>query len=97
MQNETFEQDNSEEIIDKCPNCNLNYSIENDKIPLILPCGHIICKTCLIEISNLNQLISCPIDTKIFTHEISSFEIFQPFLQKIQKKKKIKRIYLFYS
>jgi hypothetical protein len=90
MQNSTFEQDNSEEIIDKCPNCNLHYSIENDKIPLILPCGHIICKTCLIEISNLNKLISCPIDTKIFTHEISSFEIFQPFLQKIQKKKKLK-------
>ena len=90
MQNATFEQDNSEEIIDKCPNCNLHYSIENDKIPLILPCGHIICKTCLIEISNLNKLISCPIDTKIFTHEISSFEIFQPFLQKIQKKKKLK-------
>ncbi len=90
MQNVTFEQDNSEEIIDKCPNCNLHYSIENDKIPLILPCGHIICKTCLIEISNLNQLISCPIDTKIFTHEISSFEIFQPFLQKIQKNKKSK-------
>ena len=87
MQIETFEQENLEENIYKCPNCNQNYSIDNNKIPLILPCGHIICKKCLIEISNLNQFISCPIDTKIFTQEIYTFKIFQPFLQKIQKKK----------
>ncbi len=90
MQIETFEQENSEENIYKCPNCNQNYSIDNNKIPLILPCGHIICKKCLIEISNLNQLISCPIDTKIFTQEIYTFKIFQPFLQKIQKKNELK-------
>ena len=90
MQIETFEQENLEENIYKCPNCNQNYSIDNNKIPLILPCGHIICKKCLIEISNLNQFISCPIDTKIFTQEIYTFKIFQPFLQKIQKKKELK-------
>ena len=90
MQIETFEQANLEENIYKCPNCNQNYSIDNNKIPLILPCGHIICKKCLIEISNLNQFISCPIDTKIFTQEIYTFKIFQPFLQKIQKKKELK-------
>ena len=90
MQIETFEQENLEENIYKCPNCNQNYSIDNNKIPLILPCGHIICKKCLIEISNLNQFISCPIDTKIFTQEIYTFKIFQPFLQKIQKKNELK-------
>ena len=90
MQIETFEQENSEENIYKCPNCNQNYSIDNNKIPLILPCGHIICKKCLIEISNINQFISCPIDTKIFTQEIYTFKIFQPFLQKIQKKNELK-------
>ena len=90
MQIETFEQENSEENIYKCPNCNQNFSIDNNKIPLILPCGHIICKKCLIEISNLNQFISCPIDTKIFTQEIYTFKIFQPFLQKIQKKNELK-------
>ena len=90
MQIETFEQENLEENIYKCPNCNQNYSIDNNKIPLILPCGHIICKKCLIEISNINQFISCPIDTKIFTQEIYTFKIFQPFLQKIQKKNELK-------
>ena len=90
MQIETFEQENLEEKIYKCPNCNQNFSIDNNKIPLILPCGHIICKKCLIEISNINQFISCPIDTKIFTQEIYTFKIFQPFLQKIQKKNELK-------
>ena len=88
-----FEQGKIEEDdIYKCPNCHIFYSSEEEHLPLTLPCGHIICKKCLIEISNQsNQLITCPIDTKIFTQDVSSLNVCKPFLQIPEKKNKIKQ------
>ena len=87
-----FEQEKLQnDDIYKCPNCHIFYSNEEEHLPLTLPCGHIICKKCLIDISNQsNQLITCPIDTKIFSQNVSSLNVCKPFLQKPEKNNKIK-------
>ena len=48
-----------------CPNCTIRFDI-----PKLLPCGKIICESCLISLRNKNEItrLNCPLCSEL--HEI---------------------------
>ena len=56
-----------------CSFCKYNYNLTS-RIPLIISCGHSICRKCLIYISKKNNKIICEIDNiEIKKIEITDF------------------------
>lgn len=54
----------------QCPKC-LNVFDKNTRIPLILPCGHVLCKYCLSSESNHDK-IKCSIDNNIYNGSVKT-------------------------
>ena len=45
----------------ECDICQLKWSTENNIIPLILPCGHTFCQSCILsKINKNNKIFKCP-------------------------------------
>jgi RING-type zinc-finger len=52
------------EIVIECIICKESYN-SLEKLPLILTCGHTLCKECLVKMNPNSLAIKCPIDRKI--------------------------------
>lgn len=65
-----------------CPNCTVRFDV-----PRLLPCGKIICESCLISIRNKNDMykIRCPLCPE--THEIpkNDFPVCQLILELLEE------------
>jgi len=63
----------------ECPVCFL--LLENERVPMSLPCGHTLCQVCLDAIvneenrKNANTTFSCPLCRKMTSREIVSKNI----------------------
>ena len=79
--NSKYQNQNSQKEINvfTCPSCKSLFN-KNKRIPINLPCGHVICKECI-----KNNL--CPIDELIFNYENSNFPICQTILQYLPEEK----------
>ena len=64
-----------------CPKCKIKFD-QSRKIPLTLPCGHIICKECL----SISDKLICPIDSTIFRDKLASIPICHTILQHLPSK-----------
>lgn len=72
----------------KCPNCHFLFSKSKEYLPLSLPCGHVVCKSCLSKTNNSSDSYCiCPIDKKLFSLNIESLNICQALFKNINEKK----------
>lgn len=55
-----------------CEKCEEEFNQEH-KIPLILPCGHTICRKCIESIMSKLGYVRCPIDAKRHYNDIKHF------------------------
>ena len=59
----------------KCPNCKRKFE-DNKNYPIILNCGHTICKTWLLGILNINSNKKCPFDkSDLHSNNINEYKI----------------------
>jgi gas vesicle protein len=54
----------------ECPVCTESFNRSN-RIPLVLLCGHSICKKCTVELLDYKKTIICPLDRKVDTRPIN--------------------------
>ena len=57
------------EAIKDCPVC-LNTYDSNERVPLVLICGHTLCKACTSDLYQVSKVITCPLDRKIDNRSI---------------------------
>lgn len=70
--NEEFSAQSCNNNVFRCPVCMHFFSASPVNLPLNLPCGHIICKQCLINSQTNNQTIKCPLDNTIHEATLNS-------------------------
>lgn len=67
----------------ECPVCQENYD-RGEHQPLVLLCGHSLCKLCAREIKTRNDTISCPIDRQIDRRPLNEISISYHILELIE-------------
>lgn len=72
------------EELTQCTVCFHSYDNQN-KLPLMLLCGHTFCKECLDELYQLNSVISCPQDRSIDIRQLDKIPKNIAFLQLVQE------------
>ncbi len=79
----------------KCLNCS-SFLNNNSNAPIILNCGHTICKKCLENIFKRMFYVKCPFDNQKFFYELNNYpinymalEYVEKYTKEIQKKSKI--------
>lgn len=72
---------NTDDLI--CPKCLKDFNLDNN-IPLTLSCGHIICKSCLINLSNKSKKKICPLANEEYT----TYQICQSIAEFIEQERK---------
>lgn len=58
----------------ECIICKEPYN-QNNRVPIILTCGHTFCKVCVHKMAQHTQYIRCPIDRKFEARDLSSLNI----------------------
>ena len=79
--------DNANGMKDKfilCENCLLNFNLDIN-IPMLLPCGHSMCKKCLDNNFKRNAFVKCPNDNNNFFNDLNSYSINYSSLELIEK------------
>ena len=71
-----------------CPKCNNFYTNEESHLPISIPCGHIICKTC-INSSYYNSYLICPIDSKKISFQLCNLNICKTILENLNVNNKL--------
>ena len=67
------------EIVSSCPVCFISYNGEDNK-PLVLPCGHPVCSSCLNTLQERNDK-KCPVcKTSWEEHDVSKFIMCYPLI-----------------
>ena len=66
----------------ECPVCADSFNRSN-RIPLVLLCGHSICKKCTMELIDYKKAIICPLDRKLDTRPISQISFSYTILELI--------------
>lgn len=69
----------------KCPICKEMFDLE-EKLPLMLNCGHIVCKYCVTESLSKEKKKLCPVDRKMEYTKCEKFQLFTDMLEKQIKK-----------
>ena len=72
------------EYIIECPICGEEYA-RNEHIPLVLSCGHSICKACAGNLQAKFGEIACPLDKKVDLRKINEITYCYTILDLIEK------------
>ena len=66
----------------ECPVCSESFN-RHMRIPLVLLCGHSVCKKCVLELVEVKKTLSCPLDRKIDTRMINQISFSYTILELI--------------
>ncbi len=61
-----------QETIVCCDNCLFVFNLDTN-LPMLLPCGHTVCKKCLNSIWNRFAYIKCPFDGKKHFQDLKTY------------------------
>lgn len=76
-----------------CPLCKSKYSTTS-KVPLTLPCGHVICKECLHQTASFSKDFKCPLDKIDIVKDISTLPVCRTILQYLPTKEKKQKLFI---
>ena len=66
----------------ECPVCKESFNRSN-RMPLVLLCGHTICKKCTHDLIEIKKAITCPLDRKLDTRKIDQISFSYTILELI--------------
>ena len=66
----------------ECPVCKESFNRSN-RMPLVLLCGHTICKNCTHDLIEIKKAITCPLDRKLDTRKIDQISFSYTILELI--------------
>ncbi|OMJ66646.1 hypothetical protein SteCoe_36446 [Stentor coeruleus] len=68
----------------ECPICSEVFN-KNLRVPLVLLCGHTVCKKCVNDLFSIKKTIICPLDRKTDSRQISQISFSYTILELIDK------------
>lgn len=66
----------------ECPVCSESFN-RHQRMPLVLLCGHSVCKKCVLELIDIKKMLICPLDRKIDNRPINQISFSYTILELI--------------